>query len=33
MGGKIDNIYEILDTIKETKKFLGVKKRHLWNIF
>ncbi len=33
MGGKIDNIYEILDTIKETKEFLGVKKRHLWNIF
>ncbi len=33
MGGKIDNIYEILDTIKETKEFLGVKKRHFWNIF
>ena len=33
MGGKIDNIYEILDTIKETKEFLGIKKRHFWNIF
>jgi len=33
MGGKIDNIYEILDTIKETKEFLGVKKRNLWDIF
>lgn len=33
MGGKIDNIYEIIDTIKETKEFLGIKKRHLWNIF
>jgi len=33
MGGKIDNIYEILDTIKETKEFLGVKKRHFWSIF
>jgi L-2-hydroxyglutarate oxidase LhgO len=33
MGGKIDNIYEIIDTIKETKDFLGIKKRHFWNIF
>ena len=33
MGGKIDNIYEILDTIKETKEFLGIKKRNFWNIF
>ncbi|KIM06102.1 MAG: amino acid oxidase [Sulfurovum sp. AS07-7] len=33
MGGKIDNIYEILDTIKETKEFLGVKKRSFWKIF
>ena len=33
MGGKIDNIYEILDTIQETKDFLGIKKRKIWNIF
>lgn len=33
MGGKIDNIYEILETIKDTKEFLGIKKRNLWNIF
>ena len=33
MGGKIDNIYDILDTIKEAKDFLGVKKRDFWNIF
>lgn len=33
MGGKIDNIYDILDTIKEAKDFLGVKKRNFWNIF
>ena len=33
MGGKIDNIYDILDTIKETKDFLGVRKRSLWDVF
>lgn len=33
MGGKIDNIYEILDAIKETKDFLGIKKRSFWKIF
>ncbi len=32
MGGKIDNIYEIIDTIKEAKDFLGAQKRSIWDI-
>ncbi|WGK69816.1 FAD-dependent oxidoreductase [Candidatus Haliotispira prima] len=33
LGGKIDNIYEILDAIKETEILLNIKKQNLWNIF
>lgn len=33
MGGKIDNIYEIIDAIKETKEFLGIKKKKFLGIF
>ncbi|MFC1856106.1 FAD-dependent oxidoreductase [Thermodesulfobacteriota bacterium] len=33
MGGKIDNIYDIIETMDETKHYIGAKKKGIFNLF